>query len=459
MGKGTRGSVTGGGWRQTVPLVPLALFATAFGIQASSDDLAAADAALGSAGSGVVVPAEPIDGPANIPVPGVVANGVPRDAQEGQVVSGLSRNGIPQAALTAYSRAEQVMSKIDAGCNLRWTLVAAIGRVESNHGRHGGSVLDGAGVAVPGIFGPRLNGVGTARITDSDRGALDGDTAFDRAVGPMQFIPATWRAVGVDGDGDGRKNPQDIDDAGMSTAAYLCAGDTDLADPGDLNAAILRYNHSQAYVDLVTRIAKAYAGGSWTAVENGRPENSDQGVERGKSDVDQADVIAPTDPLGHPTQLPDARVSTAPPSSSDPTRVPGPTRPTTGPGGTTRPTTGPSNRSTSRPTTSRPSTSVPTTSKPTTSKPSTSKPPVTDPVAAVQTAVGRITGTAGTTVAELRAAVDYCGRRLSDDRIPATHDRLQDCTTAFLTGGTRAVDDVINDLLSLLGLLGVLPLG
>lgn len=453
MAKGTRRAVSGGGWRQTVPLIPLALFATAFGIQASADDPAVANAALGdpgSTGSGVVVPDKPIDAPANIPVPGVVANGVPQDAQDTQVVSGLSRNGIPQAALQAYSRAQQVMSKVDRGCNLPWTLVAAIGRVESNHGRHGGNVLNGDGIAVPGIFGPQLNGVGTAKISDSDGGSLDGDVNFDRAVGPMQFIPATWRAMGVDGDGDGRKNPQDIDDAAMSTAVYLCAGDTDLADPSDLNSAILRYNHSQAYVDLVTRIAKAYAGGSWIAVENGKPEDSDQGIEHGKGDVNQADVTAPTDPLGYPTQLPSARVTDG---SSDPTRAPGSTRPTSNRPGPGRPTTEPSDPTTG------PTTSKPTTSKPTTSKPPTSKPSVPDPVATVQTAVGRITGTAGTTVAELQNAVNYCSGRFADNRIPVTQARMQDCANAFLTGGARAVDSLIRSLLSLLGLGGVIPLG
>ena len=461
MAKGMRRAVTGGGWRQTVPLVPLALFAAAFGIQASADDPAVANAALGdpgSTGSGVVVPGEPIDAPANIPVPGVVANGVPRDAHDTQVVSGLSRNGIPQAALAAYSRAQQVLSKADPGCHLPWTVVAAIGRVESNHGRHGGNVLNADGAAVPGIFGPRLDGTGTARIADSDDGRLDGDRTFDRAVGPMQFIPGTWRAMGVDGDGDGRKNPQDVDDAAMSTAVYLCAGDTDLTDPSDLNDAVLRYNHSQAYVDLVTRIARAYAGGSWTAVDNGKPENADHGIEHGKDDADRADGIAPTDPLGYPTQLPPARVSTGPSSSTDPTRAPGSNRPTTRPTtrpGTTRPGT---TRPTGDPTTSRPPTTRPPTSEPTTSRPPTSKPPVADPVVAVQTTVGRITATAGTTLAELRSAVGYCTDRLADNRIPATRARLQDCTTAYLTGGPNAVDGVIRNLLSLLGLLGVLPL-
>ena len=244
MGKGKR-RVTSG-WRQTVPLVPLALFASAFTIQATSDDPAIANAAVDGSSTAVpgsvVVPSTPIDSPVNFPIPGVVANGLPRDAQPTQVVAGLSRNGIPQAALKAYSRAQQVMTQADPGCNLPWTLVAAIGRVESNHGRHGGNVLNTEGVATPGIYGPRLDGASTARISDSDGGHLDGDTAFDRAVGPMQFIPGTWRVVGVDGDGDGTKNPQDIDDAALATAVYLCSGKDQPRRPGrpDPGAAALQ---------------------------------------------------------------------------------------------------------------------------------------------------------------------------------------------------------------------------
>src|SRR5262245_16737895 len=335
MAKLTRRSGTGGGWRQFVPLIPVAVFATAFGAQATADDPAVANDATGDParpGNGVVVPRMPIDTPAHVPVPGEVGNGLPNDVQTTQVISGLARNGIPQAALIAYARAQQVMAQVDRGCNLPWTLVAAIGRVESNHGRHGGNVLRADGVAVPGILGPVLNGAGAARISDTDGGSLDGDAAFDRAVGPMQFIPGTWRAVGVDGDGDGTKNPQDIDDAAMSTAVYLCAGDTNLADPSDLNAAILRYNHSQAYVDMVIRIAQAYARGDWTAVDNGRPEAADQGIDTGQSNAGQAGV-APTNPSRKPAQQQGTGSGNRTESSSQPGVT---SRPSTRPS-TTRP--------------------------------------------------------------------------------------------------------------------------
>jgi hypothetical protein len=174
----------------------------------------------------------------------------------------LDSTGIPVRALDGYRKAASLVSSADPSCHIDWALLAAIGRVESDHARFGGNQLDSAGVARPGIIGIRLDGSnGTALITDTDHGLLDGDTAYDRAVGPMQFLPSTWRVVGVDVDGSGVKNPQDIADAATAAAIYLCSGHGDLSRPGDLSAAILRYNDSDAYVQMVTAIADAYRQG------------------------------------------------------------------------------------------------------------------------------------------------------------------------------------------------------
>jgi membrane-bound lytic murein transglycosylase B len=174
----------------------------------------------------------------------------------------LDNNGIPVRALQAYRKAASLVDAADATCHIDWALLAAIGRVESNHARFGGNQLDLAGVAQPGIIGIALDGRnGTARIMDSDRGRLDRDTVYDRAVGPMQFIPSTWRVVGVDADGDGVKNPQDMADAATSTGIYLCSGPGDLSRPSDLRAAVMRYNASDSYVRTVTAIADAYRHG------------------------------------------------------------------------------------------------------------------------------------------------------------------------------------------------------
>jgi hypothetical protein len=252
----------------------------------------------------------------------------------------------------------------------------------------------------------------------------------------MQFIPGTWRAMGVDGDGDGVRNPQDIDDAAMSTAVYLCAGKTNLSNASDLNQAVLRYNHSQSYADLVISIAKAYAAGSWIAVGNGT-ESNDQGTDRADGKLGDPDINAPTD-------------------HDLPTAVSLPGRPTT-----PRPTPT-TTQGTPKPTDDKPSTPGRTTpDKPTPGKPPTTKPiippPNTPPGAAtLQTTAGLIVGTVGSTVSELTKAAQYCQSEMSKVTITSpTQAQLQKCVTAFQTGGTAAVDQVVRNLVSLLGLLGV----
>ena len=98
---------------------------------------------------------------------------------------------------------------------------------------------------------------------------LDKDTVYDRAVGAMQFIPGTWSVVKVDADGDGKRNPQDIDDSSLATAVYLCSGSDDLGTRKGQEAGVFRYNHSKSYVDLVLRIMTAYESGDYTAVPTG----------------------------------------------------------------------------------------------------------------------------------------------------------------------------------------------
>ena len=217
---------------------------------------------------GTTLPTEAVEDPANYSDPTTLGLGV-TSGKTDQIVQTASTNGIPSAALAAYQRAQTVINAADKGCNIPWQLIAAIGRVESDHGRYGGNTLGQDGLSRPGIFGIALDGSNnTQRILDTDAGQYDSDEKFDRAVGPMQFIPSTWSVVGVDADGDSQRNPQDIDDAALATAVYLCSGDDDLsADPGR-REAVYRYNHSKEYVDLVLRIMQAYMDGDYTSVPN-----------------------------------------------------------------------------------------------------------------------------------------------------------------------------------------------
>ncbi|HEY6931967.1 MAG TPA: lytic murein transglycosylase [Marmoricola sp.] len=218
---------------------------------------------------GTKVPTQAIQAPASVPVPGAIAPGVP-DGTADSVINGASTNGIPSPALAAYQRAAQIIDTADKGCNIPWELIAAIGRVESDHGQYGGNHLTSKGIAEPGIYGPVLDGANnTQAVPDTDGGLIDHDPKWDRAVGPMQFIPSTWSVVKVDADGDGQRNPQDINDAALATAVYLCSGNENLSTHDGQEKAVYRYNHSQQYVDLVLRLMEAYSEGDYTAVPAG----------------------------------------------------------------------------------------------------------------------------------------------------------------------------------------------
>ncbi|MDT0452989.1 lytic transglycosylase domain-containing protein [Streptomyces hesseae] len=177
--------------------------------------------------------------------------------------------GIPATALDAYKKAAQALAASQSGCRIPWELVAGIGRVESVHASGYGLRTDGS--TEQPIRGPRLDGKQFALIRDTDGGRWDGDTEYDRAVGPTQFIPSTWVTWGADGNGDGVKDPNNIYDAALGTARYLCAGDRNLTDPADLDKAILSYNNSREYVNAVLEWMRTYQGGKVTALPDDTP--------------------------------------------------------------------------------------------------------------------------------------------------------------------------------------------
>ena len=256
---------------KAIALVPLALVSGVWTASLVTSSATASNVSdkVGSLPDGTKVPQDAIEAPASVPVPGVIAPAVPQGSAD-SVVSGASSNGIPAPALAAYQRAAQIIDAADKSCNIPWELIAAIGRVESDHGRYNGNTLTEDGVSKPGIYGIALNGKnGTQAINDTDGGQLDKDTVFDRAVGPMQFIPSTWQVVKVDADGDGKRNPQDMDDAALATSVYLCSGKDNLSTRKGQEASVYRYNHSQDYVNLVLRIMEAYSSGDYTAVPSG----------------------------------------------------------------------------------------------------------------------------------------------------------------------------------------------
>ncbi|GAB3968595.1 lytic murein transglycosylase [Plantactinospora veratri] len=212
------------------------------------------------------LPSPPAFGTPSVPAPPWNATGGrPSDVLAGWAGQIGPRVGISTTALQAYGYAELRVGQTTPGCQLRWTTLAAIGQVESGHGRANGAVLGANGIAAPEIIGLPLDGNGgRMRIMDTEDGRLDRDATYDRAVGPMQFIPTTWEEIGADADGDGVKNPHSIDDAALAAGNYLCKGGRNLSVASDWWSAILSYNDVRPYAQAVFNAANKYGTDSRT---------------------------------------------------------------------------------------------------------------------------------------------------------------------------------------------------
>ncbi|MEU8898538.1 lytic murein transglycosylase [Nocardia sp. NPDC048505] len=171
------------------------------------------------------------------------------------------QNGIPGVAVAAYQNAEHILDAENPTCNMPWTMLAGIGRVESTHAF--GGKADQEGNALSPVYGPVLDGslYGNNVIHDSDGGELDGLGGYDRAIGPMQFLPETWKKFAADGNNDGIADPQNLYDAALTAGKYLCSGGLNMQNTGQQTRAILRYNNSMAYVANVMAWANSYNTG------------------------------------------------------------------------------------------------------------------------------------------------------------------------------------------------------
>jgi Transglycosylase SLT domain len=292
-------------------------------------------AGLGITGTlpGDPLPAYPLTA-AVVPLtaPSGVSGGVPGDSA-GARLPGIPAPGnlpdgplgIPGAVLDAYRFAERTLAATRPGCHLSWPVLAGIGRIESNHASDGR--VDAFGNTLGPILGPRLDGSpGMAAIVDTDHGQLDGDPVWDRAVGPMQFIPSTWRAYGADGNGDGVANPNNIYDATIATGLYLCAGGAGLSDLAQLQAAIFRYNHSAAYVAIVLQWRQAYLTGVVPTPSAPGPVPPGINGNGGRAIVTDRAPLATAAPVASASPTPSPSAPSSPtPAPSAPATTPSPT--------------------------------------------------------------------------------------------------------------------------------------
>ncbi len=266
---------------------------------------------------------------ANTPPPTAVHSGVvpPQTAPDSAIIA--LGGEIGRTALDAYWHAAAVVNAQRPDCHIDWALIAAIGHQETGHGTYHHTVVLADGSTEPPIIGMALDGNnGTLRIADTDGGALDGDPVVDRAVGPMQFIPRTWKAYAADGNGDGVADPHNLYDASIATAKYLCSsGGGPLTSIEFASRAVFAYNRSSSYNADVLQMADHYRRVLDPSLP---PMNPLPTVP-----VDPASLPEAASPVPPPTEPPEpspgeTTTSTTPaPSSTSTTSTPAPTSTTT----------------------------------------------------------------------------------------------------------------------------------
>ncbi|MFL4903488.1 lytic murein transglycosylase [Streptomyces sp. MMS24-I2-30] len=262
----------------------------------------------------------PLNSPNPSPSPSSSPVGTP-------VAQGEAEAGIPATVLDAYKRAEAELRTAKPGCNLPWELLAAIGKVESGQAR--GGQVDANGNTLGRILGPQLDGNGFALIKDTDHGQYDGNSQYDQAVGPMQFIPSTWAWAGRDGNGDGAKDPNNVYDAALAAGYYLCRYDWDLSTQAELDRAILSYNNSQDYLDTVLSWLEYYRKGTHSVPDGAGHLPS----HRSDEPADPKPPSTPGKPAGSKPKPdePSGTPQPSPPASGTPTPPPASGTPSTPP--------------------------------------------------------------------------------------------------------------------------------
>jgi membrane-bound lytic murein transglycosylase B len=348
-------------WWQVISASTVAAFALAVvvtavatgGFTAAAQPVDSASRAPAALGTGVISQAlKPYLTPPllkAVPVgPGPVSKPVLNVLTSPVLTTTLDSSGIPVVALEAYQRAANALAVSDPGCHLPWQLLAAIGRVESDDGQFAGTVLLPDGNTSQPIYGIPLDGVdGVALVLNTNQSEveLDGGSNYARAVGPMQFLPSTWLEYGADANGDGDKDPNNIFDAALAAADYLCADGGDMANPAQEAAAVLRYNDADQYVRVVLALAASYELGDYATVPTSGPVgtvNNGGGSAPGTASLPQTNPPAATQP---PAQAP----ASAPAQTPAP-KPTAPSSPTTTATPTVNPTATPTQRPSAEPT-------------------------------------------------------------------------------------------------------------
>lgn len=151
-----------------------------------------------------------------LPRPATGGSSANRQRELGIARDRIAARPVDELSLREYEKLYKEAAE-EYGFEEDWYILAAVGKVESDHGQN---------------LGPSSAG----------------------ALGPMQFLPSTWEEFAVDGNDNGRKNIMDPEDAIPGAANYL----SESGAPEDWYGALFTYNRADWYVRKVLDVAEGY---------------------------------------------------------------------------------------------------------------------------------------------------------------------------------------------------------
>lgn len=199
--------------------------------------------------------------------------------------SAAALSDIPPSYLTLYIGAARTCP------GLPWQVLAAIGSIESDHGR-------------------------------STAADVHGPTGYASVEGPMQFEPSTFAEYAVQADPRRPVSPYDPADAIYSAARMLCAAGARGGSESGLYQAIYAYNHAGWYVNDVLGLARRYSG----PVAESKPAVRPKPTPRPKPAAHPAPTARPAAPASPSAS---ATPAVPPADASSPPDVPASTAPPT----------------------------------------------------------------------------------------------------------------------------------
>lgn len=165
--------------------------------------------------------------------------------------------GVPARQLQAYAYAAHAVES-HGGCTVGWPTLAALGGVLTDHGRAANTNVGPDGVTSQPLreIAPAANGA--LSVPDTDGGRYDGDATKDVPMGPMQLMPSRWEQFARAAEPGATPNPDNIDDAALTTAIIICSSG-DIASPDGWTAALAQFNPHPLFLTAVHDKAQEFS--------------------------------------------------------------------------------------------------------------------------------------------------------------------------------------------------------